>query len=336
MDKPKIGRSVDDLDAIIARDVMVPMRDGVRLATDVYLPARGVDPLAGSFRHYWSAPRITRVSQTLSRRASISPGVATRSSFRIAVAATRPKGEFYFLAQEAEDGYDTMVWLKSSHGATGASEPSAPRISPGCRTRWRRSTLPTGRDVRQRGWGQCTHQFGAAQRRVRNALHGLGLPRAGDWHTGRRSEPLPVPCGEVQFRDWLKRLPLKPGMSPLALVPMHERWVFDIWTHGDYDEYWKQPGFDFEEHFENHSDVPILFSGAWYDSYTRSTLENYVRFSQGKRGPIRLMMGPWTHGGDKVDLTWSGDVEFGAEASIAGNLAERRQRPSSVATSTTG
>ncbi len=49
MDKPEITGSVDDLDAIIARDVMVPMRDGVRLATDIYRPARGVDPLAGSY-----------------------------------------------------------------------------------------------------------------------------------------------------------------------------------------------------------------------------------------------------------------------------------------------
>ena len=31
-------------------------------------------------------------------------------------------------------------------------------------------------------------------------------------------------------------------MSPLALVPMHERWVFDIWTRGDYDEYLEAAG----------------------------------------------------------------------------------------------
>ena len=43
-----------DEDIIVTRDVMVPMRDGVRLATDIYRPAsggralevRGRDPVA--------------------------------------------------------------------------------------------------------------------------------------------------------------------------------------------------------------------------------------------------------------------------------------------------
>ena len=36
-------------DYALIRDVMVPMRDGVRLATDIYLPASGGKPLAGKF-----------------------------------------------------------------------------------------------------------------------------------------------------------------------------------------------------------------------------------------------------------------------------------------------
>src|SRR5690606_28767999 len=77
----------------------------------------------------------------------------------------------------------------------------------------------------------------------------------------------------------------------------------------------------FEEHLEHHADVPMLYTGAWYDSYTRSTLASFAAFSAAKRGPVRAIMGPWTHGTDTVDRTWSGDVEFGPEASISGNLA---------------
>jgi len=36
-------------DVIVQRDVMVPMRDGVKLATDVYLPAVGEKPVEGRF-----------------------------------------------------------------------------------------------------------------------------------------------------------------------------------------------------------------------------------------------------------------------------------------------
>ena len=34
---------------LIARDVMVPMRDGVKLATDIYRPARDDEPLPEVF-----------------------------------------------------------------------------------------------------------------------------------------------------------------------------------------------------------------------------------------------------------------------------------------------
>ena len=45
---PKIPR-VDTALYVIERDVMVPMRDGVRLATDIYYPARDGKRLEGRF-----------------------------------------------------------------------------------------------------------------------------------------------------------------------------------------------------------------------------------------------------------------------------------------------
>ena len=38
--------------------------------------------------------------------------------------------------------------------------------------------------------------------------------------------------------------------------PSVERWALDIYTRGDYDEYWEQPGYNFAHHWEQHSDVP--------------------------------------------------------------------------------
>src|SRR5580692_13191067 len=51
-------------DVIVARNVMVPMRDGVRLATDIYMPAQGGAAAAGKFpvlvqrTPYGKTPRI--------------------------------------------------------------------------------------------------------------------------------------------------------------------------------------------------------------------------------------------------------------------------------------
>ena len=41
--------SPTDYGIVIAKDVMVPMRDGVRLATDIYRPAADGEPVAGRF-----------------------------------------------------------------------------------------------------------------------------------------------------------------------------------------------------------------------------------------------------------------------------------------------
>ncbi len=39
----------DFYDVVAEKDIMVPMRDGVRLATDLYFPARDGQPLPGKF-----------------------------------------------------------------------------------------------------------------------------------------------------------------------------------------------------------------------------------------------------------------------------------------------
>ena len=73
---------------------------------------------------------------------------------------------------------------------------------------------------------------------------------------------------------------------------------------------------NFELNWELFADVPTVFSSAWYDSYTRANLENYVGLSQRKKGPYRLVMGPWTHGDVSMGYTYSGGVDLGAEAAI--------------------
>ena len=110
------------------------------------------------------------------------------------------------------------------------------------------------------------------------------------------------------FRHWLRRLPLRRGQSQLSLLPGYERWALELVRHGDYDEYWKQPGFAIEEFLEQHSDVPILLIGGWYDSYTRATLEAFQALRSAKTGPVKVVMGPWVHGTYTTEEQLSGDA----------------------------
>ena len=67
--------------------------------------------------------------------------------------------------------------------------------------------------------------------------------------------------------------------------------------------------------------MPSVYSGGWYDSYTRATCESFMAFSEAMSSPQYLLMGPWTHGEVTLDRSWSGDVDFGPTAPTSGNLA---------------
>ena len=62
---------------------------------------------------------------------------------------------------------------------------------------------------------------------------------------------------------------------------------------------------------------PCSMSAGWYDSYTRATFENYLGNGAAKRGPIRVLVGPWRHGATTPEQSHVGDVEFGKEAALA-------------------
>jgi hypothetical protein len=57
----------------------------------------------------------------------------------------------------------------------------------------------------------------------------------------------------------------------------------------------------------------VLISG-WYDPYSQTTTDNYLGLTARKKGPFRLILGPWTHGARST--TYSGDVEFGPESTL--------------------
>ena len=45
---PRYTRAAE-YDYVVTKDIMVSMRDGVRLATDIYLPAKTGQPVEGKF-----------------------------------------------------------------------------------------------------------------------------------------------------------------------------------------------------------------------------------------------------------------------------------------------
>ena len=57
--------------------------------------------------------------------------------------------------------------------------------------------------------------------------------------------------------------------------------------------------------------------GRWaLEILRRATFQNFVGLGAGGRRPVRALMGPWTHGGKTMELSYAGDVEFGPDAAL--------------------
>ena len=90
----------------------------------------------------------------------------------------------------------------------------------------------------------------------------------------------------------------------------------NLLRRGDYGEFWQDPSVNFQAHWAQFADVPTVFSSAGYDSYTRATLENYGGLSPQKKGPYRLLMGPWVHGDSHMEESFAGEIDLGREEAI--------------------
>jgi len=103
-------------------------------------------------------------------------------------------------------------------------------------------------------------------------------------------------------------------------VPEYEDYIFEMWTQGDFNEYWQQLGICNELYFDQYSDVPQMHMGSWYDPYTKTTTRNFTGLGAIKKSPIHMILGPWTHGAH--DVSFAGDVDFGPQSVVSGDLAD--------------
>ncbi|HEX7946900.1 MAG TPA: CocE/NonD family hydrolase, partial [Phenylobacterium sp.] len=123
----------------------------------------------------------------------------------------------------------------------------------------------------------------------------------------------------VDIKAWFAKLPWTRGHSPLSAAPEYEDYVFDQWEAGTFDGFWTQLGIYAEGFYDRFVDAPMIWMSSWYDPYPRTATDNYVALSKLKRGPVRLILGPWTHGNNHQ--SFAGDVDFGPHALLAGNVA---------------
>lgn len=298
-----------------ARNVMIPMRDGVKLATDIYRPASASGaPLADRLPILLQRTPYNKEGEGAVKQAKYFAGHGYVVALQDERGAYGSEGVQSKYTGYAKDGYDTIEWLAklpytdgqvgmwgtsySAHTQAGAAIMHPPHLR----------TVVLNCGGLYNGWYYKVRNHGAFE-----------LAQQTTWAFGQVAQQTNNPSAAALLRrekavDWVGVLHGKRGVNPLSVMPNFEDYYFEIMTHADYDDYWKEPDRNWSLYYEQTSDIPMIHVTGWYDSYTAGSILNYLGLSKIKKSPEMLLVGPWVHGGNT--RSFSGEVEFGPSAAI--------------------
>jgi uncharacterized protein len=321
-------------DVIVDKDVTIVARDGIKLATDIYRPARGGRAVEGRFPVILERTPYDKGAVSRSERTARNPEPCNRAEvaayfvregYIVAYQDCRGRygseGAFTKYLDDGPDGYDTVAWLAEQPwcsgriGTMGLSYAAHTQAALGCLD-------PPGLACQFLDSGGFSNAYLAGIRQggafeLKQATWALKQAR-------EAPEVIADPVAKaamdgIDAAEWFTRMPWKRGHSPLAAAPDYEAYLFEQWRHGTFDDYWKRVGIWMAGFYDRYAAVPMVHMSSWYDAYTRAATENYLGLTAAGRGPQFLILGPWTHG-DR-SMTFVGDVDFGAAATLDGALA---------------
>lgn len=318
-------------DVVVERDVMVVMRDGIRLATDIYRPAVGGKAVEGRF------PTImerTPYGKSERSRSEIEVGMDrpmkreevacnfVRAGYAVIYQDCRGRynsqGTFSKYISEAADGFDTAAWLVAQSwsdgrfGTMGLSYAAHTQAALACLN-------PPGLAcmVMDSGGFSNAYQCGIRQG---GAFELKQATWAYNQAIGEGNDSARAAIEAEDLAAWFSVMPWSENNSPVRWMPEYESYLLEQWRSGTFDDSWRRVGLYMEGFYETFPQVPIVLMSSWYDAYVKSTLDNYRGLSGQENRPLQLIMGPWLHG--NRNTTSAGDVSFGASATLGGNVAE--------------
>ena len=319
-----------DTDGLVFdQDVMVPMRDGTRLRTDIFRPSSG-GPHPVLLQRYPYSPR-DGIAEMLAR--AMAP-----QGYAVVVQSCRGRfgseGVFDPIHPDVDDGYDTVEWAAAqpwSNGKVGMYGSSyagitqwtaaiarpphlvclAPAVAPwectnggfyyspgvltlGLAVLW--SAQMTAHEAERRGLEPPLPVFAEAARMMDEG--GLG-----DLEAMTRLFEMQPPAA----RPLYEHRPLRDVEGLRGLAP----WFRDWCDHPDPDDaYWRK--ISAADHAVD-IDLPIMHIAGWYDYFTKGSLDAYTTLAELRRGdesrcPQRLVAGPWNHNCMTVRPDASGDA----------------------------
>ncbi len=303
-------------EVIVQKSVMVPMRDGVKLATDLYFPAQNGERVEGKFpvimeRTPYGKDTARGWATFFAERGYIGVAQDTRGRFE-------SEGVWRGLVDDPNDGYDTAKWLgeqawfAGAIGTVGGSYPGGTQHALALgNAPYLKAMIPTYA-LSNPGYFGMRHN-GAFELRFLNWIFNIAVEGTVEGRNPKLKQAM-HDAGE-HVREYVANLPIRKGTTSLKLMPEYEDWLMNAMSHGGNDAFWRNSGADVIDNVAKYKDVPVVHLTGWYDSWTHQNADqNYVVLSKVKKSAQRLLIGPWTHGGQ--GRSFAGEAEFGPDSTV--------------------
>lgn len=264
--------------------VDVPMRDGVALKADVYLPdEKGPFPAIVT-RTPYNRAGSKGDGEKYAKRGIAFVAVDVRGRFESG-------GEWVPFIHEAPDGEDTLKWIRSQpwcNGKIAGFGGSYVGI-----TQWALTAgdmeglVAIAPIVTTAEVYNVTYRSGAF-----NLTTGLGW--ASTVKDGKKVDAV----NYIMAQRGMKTLPLIRADNKAGFqIDFYDQWI----RHPARDEFWAQS--DFAENFEK-KNVPALLCAGWYDLFLGPQLQDFVNMrAKGQAdtaGRSSIIIGPWDHSGGLI------------------------------------
>jgi hypothetical protein len=342
--RPVATQAETSYDVIAPQTVMVAMRDGVHLATDVYLPARNGGAVDGTFpvllertpyNKDIESPNLAPASTDPVRRARflanrIVPAFVAHG-YAVVIQDVRGRyrseGHWRLLVDDGNDGADTARWIvgqpwsSGKIGTFGVSYEGGTQHALAIANAPGLATMIPMDAMSNFGLYGVRHN-GAFELRWFNWVFTMNgnanIP--GAEQAAARAAADPSKAGALldlasRVREYVRQLPLRPAGTLLKFAPDYEAWLVEAMSDGAYDAFWKTNSVNVVEHLAEYKDIPVLHTTGWYDSWAMSVANlNFVGLRKAKRSLQRLVIGPWTHGGQAVSS--AGEAQFTDDAAL--------------------
>jgi putative CocE/NonD family hydrolase len=277
--------------------IAVPMRDGVKLATDVYCDENVNQAPVILMRTPYDRTKQKGLGERWAKAGFIFVAQDCRGT-------RESEGVIAPYNNEGQDGFDTIEWIASQSwcsgrvGMTGGSYVGA--------VQWQAAVeQPPGlvAIAPQATWSSF----------YRNLYLGgaVRLSLISGWLAG--NTPKPEGANPADMDEALLRLPLSDVDEAIG---WHMPWLDAYLTHPEPNGFWTRLDLTDQLPCLN---MPALHVVGYYDFFSRESVGNFLIMRKQAHDPKtreqqRLILGPWDHG--TVGKSTVGEVDFGPEAIV--------------------